>query len=276
MGFSLPGCPPPYGPNSNPAAQTRPGDESPGAREDGGERSKIAAGQGFLFEIVLKTTVVEAPAGTISSSEDIWSYVDEEPVSGRASGLLGRNGIRAGVGPSENWPRVAAVLNRLAGKPLRHSISTVFPGDRTSLPAVVYDQPQTIFMFRGDLTLMGADYPAGEYSFNLAAWLDQDDPGRLILAFCPKAVSAKRESQFVPGPHGMEMITRPAEHILDQTAFNLAMRSGEFLVIGPGWQAARSDSIGGVFFTRKTNDIRMETVYIIVPEIKARPIQRGG
>lgn len=270
--FFLPGCP--YD-DSPPQPQSGPADGSAISNADGDSRTVIP-GQGFIFEIVLKTAVVEVPAGTISASEDIWSYVDEEPISGRASGLLGRNGIRAGIGADENWPRVATVLNHLAGRPFKHTISTLYSGDKTSLLANVYDQPQTIFMFRDNLTLTGADYPAGEYSLNIAAWLDQDDPGRLILAICPRVISSKREPQFIQGPNGLEMVTRPAEFILDQVSFHLAMKAGEFLIIGPGWQAAKPDSLGRAFFTRKTNDIRMETVYIIVPEIKRRPLRMNG
>ena len=100
----LAGCP--SSSSSAPAAPAAP----PAPIQNGKAMSLVTKGtpsiaNGFFFMIRMRMATVEVPVGTASGSEEIWSYLDEEPVSAFSQGALGRNGFRVGRGRADSRQR---------------------------------------------------------------------------------------------------------------------------------------------------------------------------
>ena len=58
----------------------------------------------------MRLVSIEVPVGQASGSEEIWSYLDEEPVAADGNGVVGRNGFRVGRARRDAWPDLAETL----------------------------------------------------------------------------------------------------------------------------------------------------------------------
>jgi len=216
---------------------------------------------------------LEVPVGQASASEEIWSYLAEEPIGADRLVCLGRNGMRVGLGHRDTWPDVARVLKRMTGRELTHRILVGPPGAPHHIP-LRYDRPvQTIFSFHADRTLSGADYPAGDNVLTVSCTVDQDDRTRVLLTGMPQVRSVRKRIRYVKGPAGIRMLNKPIMSPFRDLLFQVPMREEEFLVIGPGAAARRPHSVGRHFFVQKRQGMEFETVLVLRPESLTVPVK---
>jgi len=232
--------------------------------------------QRYVMLVRLGLLTIEVPVGTASGSEQIWSYLNEEGIGAERSANLGRNGFRIGTGRRENWNDLARILKRMTGRGLRES--TVIATPENPIPIVLkQEQPlQTIFTFHEDRTLSGADYPAGDNLLALSCTFDQDDPTNVLVTGMPQIRTTYRQPQIVEEFGRLLMIEKPVIYGFGSMTFQLRMTNKDFLVIGPGAQSRRPNSIGHHFLVRDREGMDFETVLVLTPEIVANLIKDKG
>lgn len=260
------------------------------AQEDGEMRGQSAQSQALLAsnpmapdgeadnsrQVVLlvrmRLVSIEVPVGQASGSEEIWSYLDEEPVAADGNGVMGRNGFRVGRARRDAWPDLAETLSRLTGRKLKHADIVAIPG--RPVPIVLKpDQPgQTIFTSHADWTLSGQDYPAGDSVLSVVFTLDPSDPSRVMLTGMPQIQSTQREAKFVRNEYGLSIVHEPTVYAFSPLTFQLKVPSEDLVVIGPGAASRRPSSAGHHFLVKSKRGMDFETVLVLVPKVFATDV----
>ena len=218
----------------------------------------------FVF---LRIVTFEVPAGAASASEQIWSYLDEESIGVQQGVSLARNGIRMGIGREKDWPDLARILKQMTGRRVRQTTVTALPGVPVPLELKRKQPGQTIFTFYEDLTLSGADYPAGDNLLTIACTLDEDDPTIVRLTGLPQIRSTYRKPTVLNRPGEPMIVERPVIYDLPSLMFQVTVASRDFLVIGPNSQSQRRCSAGRSFLVAQKDGVPFETVQLLVPEV---------
>ena len=230
----------------------------------------------YVLTVRLQLSSIEVPIGTVSSSEEIWSYLDEESVRQVHSPSMGLNGVRIGRGSKDSWGDVARILRRMTGRRLGESTMLVPPGQAVPIVLKRAAPSQTIFIFNDDRTFGGEDFPPGDYLMTIVCTLDEDDPSKALITGVPQIRTARGKTRFVESGGGLLMLSRPALHTLSAMTFQVTVPSNDFLVIGPGSQSQRPSSIGNKFLVKTKDGIEFETVVVIRIEVLAAPISRSA
>jgi len=246
-------------PGSNSAA------DKPGAQNDQAKR--------YVFLVRIKVVTIEAPVGTVSGSERVWSWLDEELVGAEALVNLGRNGFRIGAGRRDDWPAVAKMLKALTGHGLTQTLLMTTPREPVSYVVKQRQGIQTIFTFYPNRTCSGADYPPGDNLLTMACTFDPDEPQKLMITGVPQIRTIRHRPQIVKGRDRLSIVEKPAVFTFDPLTFRLRFTGGDFVMIGPGVQAARPVSVGHHFLIQRRKGVPFETVLILIPEVVAAPLR---
>lgn len=217
---------------------------------------------------------IEVPIGTVSGSEELWSYLDEEKVSVERSTVLGRNGLRIGLAKANHWEDLRKILVRMTGRALTESTAMTLPGSVYPVTLKTGQAVQTIFVSHEDRTLSGSDYPAGDNAIVLSCTLNQDDPSMVMLTGVPQIRTAERQWQIVSEGGHMSMVAAPVVFSFEPLTFRLPLTSKDVIILGPGGEARRPFSLGKHFLIRQREGIDFETVIVLIPEVLAEPTKR--
>jgi len=269
VGLFLTGCPE-QGP---PAVKTTPVIGGRPVSLDRRGPAERAAKKNYILLVRLRLASVEVPVGKASGTEELWSYLDEEPVAAVHGVSLGLNGVRIGIGRKDAWPDVVKALQKMTGRKLKESTMVTLPGGTVPIELKKRARVETIFAFYGDRTLSGADYPPGDYLLTVSSTVSEDDPSQAVLTGLPQIRTAKREAQFVTRGGRVTIVMRPKILSFRQLTFQVTVAQKDFLVIGPGTEARRPNSVGHHFFGKSKNGLEFETVLIVIPEVFAAPIK---
>jgi hypothetical protein len=268
LAAALTGCP--THPGNPPGASPVPG-SNPFAK------STKDAGTGkpgsYRLVVTVKVTNIEVPIGTASGSEEIWSYLDEEPLQAVRSANLGRNGLRVGLGRLSAWPDLARIFKRMTGRSPKQNMVAAIPGSPLPIILKEHQDPQTIFTFHDDRTLSGCDYPPGDYLLAMVFTLDEDDPSKILLTAMPQVRTTQRRTHFVIGEDGPGVVAYPEILPFPQLTFRLRIPAESFLVIGPGANARNPTSVGHHFLVKKKQGVEFETLLMLNPEVLAAPLR---
>ena len=255
--------------------------ESPPPEADGSPLRPLTPGEkppteDYLLVVRYSLTILEVPAGSVSRSEDLWSYLNEEPTAGRIGPTLAYNGVRVGIGGRQAWREISKLLKVLSGKPVvrRNLISQ----SGAEVPIILRRQlpEQTIFLYRPDRTLVGQDYPPADNVLMLSAAINVDDPSSVLLTGTPVVRSTRRKQRYVERPEGYVLVNEPEYFPLPDCSFRLRIRAGDFVVFGPGASAKRKSSPGNAFLVTREDGVAYEKVVVIAPEVFAAPIRGAG
>ncbi len=228
------------------------------------------------FVLVVRTNliIVQMPVGSVSSSEDLWSYLDEEPAGAHVGSALAYNGIRVGLGRKSAWKDITAILQRLTGQPLTRTSLLSRPG--TPMPIVFKSKQksQTIFTYRRDASLVGRDYPAGDSVMVTTATINYDDPSAVHVTVAAAIRSNQRRRGYTKRSGKFAFTSEPIYYRLDGMDFRFKVPRGDFILIGPASEAQRPSSPGYHFLIRQRKALQFETVVIIAPEVFKAPVKR--
>lgn len=220
-----------------------------------------------MLVVHTRLSAVEVPLGAISGSEELWSHLQEDRATPLQSAGLSRNGLRVGVGSADAWEDIAATVSRATGRQVRQAGYMAIP--HRPMPVILKsDQPErTVFCSRRDRTLVGQDLPRGEYllMFNFA--LDPNDLTRILVNVVPEVRSARQHLQILRTGDRYRMRHEPRRLVLDALAFQLDVRSGEYLVIGPNAAARRPSSPAHHLLIHDRKGVEFETILILSPEV---------
>ncbi len=275
----LPGCEPGLSDAGNAGAPAIPPSPTTMPRAGGYPAGLVTPPAGaaksnqFKLVVRIRMAIIEVPIGTASGSEEIWSYLDEEPISTVRSVSLGRNGIRVGLGRDGTWPDLAAVFKRMTGRAPSQSILAAMPNDPLQIVLREHQDEATIFTFRDDRTLRGQDYPVGDYMLTIACTLDEDDISKMMLTAVPQVCSSARQTKFVMSPAGPQMVSQPETYSFSDLTFQLMIPPKGFIVIGPGANARNPSTVGHHFLTHKREGVEFEMLLVLIPEVLAAPIR---
>ncbi len=216
---------------------------------------------------------IEVPVGTASGSEDLCSYLNEEPIAAARSGVLGRNGLRAGLGREGSWADVERILQRMTGRTLRQT--KAFTPPHAPVPIALKERVgrQTIFVSRANRTLTGADYPPCDNVLIVLPALDQSNPNIVHTTVRPVLRTVRRKPRFVRGSRGITMASKPEYFDFPSLRMQMPIARGEFLVIGPGPAVQRPTSMGHHLLVTEKDGMLFETVLVLVPESFLSPVE---
>jgi len=231
------------------------------------------AGKPPRFPEIIRMDIiyVEVPTGQASGSEEIWSYLDEEPIGAERLVSLGRNGIRVGLGRAKSMPDIIRVLKRMTGKSLGRRLMVGRSGAPHHTVLKREQGVQTIFDFHADRTLTGSDMPPGDNVLTVVCTVDQDNADRIILTGMPQVRSRKTRTRYLNEPAGIRIVNKPIMFGFDDLMFQMPMKPGEFLVIGPGAASRRTHSVGRHFFIQKKQGMDFEMVLVLTPKAEMLP-----
>lgn len=237
--------------------------------------AQIKPGEEYVLLVKLGVTAIEAPVGTISSSEQVWAYLNEEPVAvGRSAGLA-RNGLRIGTGKKENWQDLARVLKRLTGRSLDQTITMAYPGAPIRVELKRAQPVQTVFIHFEDRSMGGHDYPPGDNLLALSCTFDLDDPSTILVTGLPQIRSTHRSPKIINEMSRMLVVEKPTFFSFSDLTFQLRLPNSDFIVVGPGTQSRRPSSVGHHFLVKDKDGIEFETILILTPEIIAAPVRQN-
>ena len=230
----------------------------------------------FLMVVRISMVTVQIPVGSVSSSEQLWSYLDEEPIDARVGKALSVNGIRVGLGRKEAWKDVCDILQQFTGQPLSRTSLLSRPG--TPMPVVFKpdQKEQTIFTFRRDESMFGQDYPPGDNVIMMMATMNYDDPSVIQMTAAPAIRASKRSNRYVVEPGGYTMKSESVYYHLGDLGFRFKVPRGGFILIGPSQEAQRPTSPGYHFLMHQRNGVEFETVVIISPEAFVAPVKEAN
>ena len=234
---------------------------------------KLDDPRSFILLIRFRLITVELPIGSVSDSEELWSYVNEEPVGGRIGATLARNGIRVGVASEQTWTDVAKLLRRLTGKSLARRHLVTHPGAAMPVVLKVAEPLQTVFLFRPDRTLIGNDYPPCDNVLMMAGTINYDEPTDVYLTVGAILRSVGRRSRYVEGAAGYVLTSLPTYYRLEDMGFTVRIPAGGFVVVGPGPDVRRDTSPGHRFLVPTRRGLQFETILVIAPEVFAAPVR---
>ena len=220
-----------------------------------------------LLIVRLLVASVEAPLGTISDTEQLWSYLDENPVRVIGSGDLGLNGIRVGIGRRETWEDVAGVLKEMTGKVLRQKTVVAPPGNAVRLTFQKTQPARVIFLVYADRTLTGGDFPQGDHILTVGLTVAEDDPSKVMLTVVPQILSTRRDTKIVKHPGGYAVVEKPNLYTFEPLTFQLSVTNDDFVVIGPNSESRRPTSVGHGLFIRRKQGLAFETVFVLSPRL---------
>lgn len=233
--------------------------------------AKLSGEGGYDVRLRLDVASVQAPIGTISDSEELWSYLDEESIRPLGNAGLGRNGIRVGLGKAASWPDMVKILQNLTGRPFSQEAKVAELGKALPL-TLKSDQPlKTIFISFDDNSLSGSDYPPGNYVLAISFSINPDDRSQVMITAVPQVHSSQRKLEYIKGPAGYAAVQKPTIFSFFPLAFQLRMLQKDFLLIGPNSEARRENSPGNNLFISTRDGIEYEMIYILIPEIIYQP-----
>ncbi len=218
----------------------------------------------------IRIAFVELPAGMASNSEDIWSYLDEEPIQAARSASFGRNGFRIGRGSAESLPQLMQALRRLTGREVSYKTIVALPGSPTAITVRQGQPGATLFLVNPDRTISGADYPPGDSLLRLEGSINPENMSAVLLTGLPQIRSAVAGMRVVQAADGPKLEAQKELFSFEQLRFQLFVPNEGFLVIGPGVMAHQPTSLGHYFFIAEREGIAFEMVLIVIPEVLVR------
>ncbi len=236
------------------------------------QRNPSSEVETVVLLVRLQLFVLELPLGASGASEELWSYLNEEPLGGHVSAALGLNGVRVGLGRKTDYPVVRKILAGLTARsPYRWDFSTP-PASPVTIPLRQTNQVQTIFLFQPDRTLRGRDYEPGENVLTLVPTINYDDPSAVHLSGA-LAIRSQPRPQYVERPAGaFALENRPTIHPLPEMDFRVVVPPEGFLFVGPSPEARRENSPGAAFLLSAKEGVKLETVLLISPRVFSTPV----
>jgi len=217
---------------------------------------------------------VQVPFGTVSRSERLWRYVDEEIGDVATLSALQRNGFRVGRAKLDGWPPVRKLLGEMAGKTLETGTHVGPPGQVVPVELKEHLDDQRIFIFSGTGQLRGYDFPPGDNVLNFICHLNAEDPSEVLLQMAPVVRSTRKVSRLVKTPVGYVRRSRSVSVPLEALELNVRVPQGQYVIIGPGAISRRATSPGNRFLVGVADGLRYETLLVVIPQVFAAELPR--
>lgn len=226
---------------------------------------KIIPGQDppAIFRPIVNLTIYQyvVPAGTLSADDEFWKRVDESAINVKTHDILDRNGIRVGLAPFVDWPKLSRRLVQLDPKS-KPEIFTSAGTTNIEVPMKLSVPRQIIYHFTPDGRLPVRSYDDSANILRLEFKPAPRKAGDLQVELCPM-VRSLRKSILSTGEE--------VGFYTPETFFDLSLLADvpldSMLIIAPSRSAKESMSLGKAFFTGETDTGQTETIVILTPQI---------
>lgn len=225
-------------------------------------------GQSVVF--YLDVYQVSVPIGTVSQSDEFWHQVDEDLIDPGRRDLLLKNGIRVGVGETDDWDYFRSLIEQ--SPHFSRSGSAVATG--TGTIELVMKQnvlTQDIFLLRGQGRLTGRTYDRCHNIIGVSFWPDPRQQDVMRITISPTVRSTRTFLEYNRSNEEKEpaFIDRTPEYLYD---LNLEVRitGDKFLIMGLAENGRWPTSLGHQFLTLDGDAEKKEQVLIFVPRTRAK------
>lgn len=211
---------------------------------------------------------VQTPRAARSAVAGVWDLVREDALDSGTAARLNSNGVRAGVGQIARWDAVKDVFNaneksRVYELPaLRNP-----PGVPLALSLDGNPRDQTIFFLDEDGVLSGDSWPASKKVLRLTYVLDPQQRQVVRLTVVPEIRQELPPALTYTKAEGWATGPRREGRAYASAAFEVPLRSEEFVLIGPSEKADVDGIVGGAFLTDLVNDERCDAYVFIRAEV---------
>lgn len=271
----LAGCAAPTPDAATVADPAVPADQSEPIRTDTPrptEQSYIPADPQPHQQTVYALTLVDVtvPAGQISRNEEFWLRFDEQVVDVATSDLLMKNGFRVGVAPLAEMREVVELLE----DPNARQTQISHLEDRSiELPLQQGVVQQNLFWFDGQGELIGKTVENADLHFVVGFRRTPRRTDTLTVSVSP----GYRQREYRLEWSRLNQ-RRDLEWVRDEVIYDLNLRAdlalGHCLVIAPGPDSDRANSIGGTYLRSTEGPERVEHILLVLPQAVAMDEQR--
>ena len=218
------------------------------------------------YIVQIQMAVVNVPLSVASEGEDLWSNLDEEPVSMQST-ALGLNGIRVGVGKNEAWEDVVKSLKKMAGQNVKINTLTMPVGSPSQMIIKRQQPAQKIFLFDNNRQLIGKDFPPSSDMLCMHCAINNEDVSKIIFSVVPQMITTKKYLRFEEIGGDMRSIREPLIFTFNPLMMQMKIKRGDFIIIGPGTESRSTSTLGHHFFSTKMKGMKFETIIILRPAV---------
>ncbi|MDB5298033.1 MAG: hypothetical protein JWO31_4016 [Phycisphaerales bacterium] len=233
-------------------------------------------GGGTVIDRVLGTTNafyldvyhVNVPLGAVARNDEFWRRVDEERLGPETRDLLQKNGLRAGVAASEDWPYFRELIEQHPN--VARSGSAVATGNGTvDLIMRQNVRLQDIFLVRGPGGLSGRTYEKCDDLFEVGFWPNPRRANEMQVTVAPVVRSTRTVQEFTVRNEEKYLVERKPESLYELN-FKTVIPTDRFLVLGLYGDGGWPTSLGNQFLTLDGGGERKEQVLVFVPRLGSR------
>lgn len=203
------------------------------------------------------------PLGAISNDDRFWKHIDEDHVDLATHALLLNNGLRYGLGATEEWDYYKGIIDKYGATAQKGSTSPTRKGN-FELPMAESVEAQDIFFLDDHWQLYGRSYQKCD---NLIAVSFEPTPRQLGDA----TIEAVALVRGIRRQYEVTILndTREIELKRPEYLYDLRLRQNvpidHFLVIAPAPLAKLPDNLGHTFLVKADVASPTETVLVLAP-----------
>lgn len=214
---------------------------------------------------------VDLPVDTIRHARKVWNHVDELRLDAASIGLLVRNGLRVGAASQDAWAAWRAIFAACDAH-IGDVRSVVQAQPPLTIRLGALEQPQSYCWYARGGRLIGKTFPDGERLVHIGYVAHPELGGQIDMTV---RFEVRQDLGVMTWERrGGAFVQVPAyeRHMFDDLSATVALKPGEFLVIGPSEEADNAFLVGSRLFTGTRQGRSVESLLLVTP----RPVGPQG
>lgn len=211
---------------------------------------------------------VKVPRASAGAMENVWNHLREDALPADVTLRMHRNGIRIGVGRTQDWEAVKAVIDGIADAQVNQAQPVRLP-ERIPLDLELDLEPgdQTIFFIGADGVLTGDTWPRSRNVFRVVHTVDPRHPERVYLGLLPQVRRELSGLRWVRTAAGLTQVPRYEGRSFGWVSCTLALEAREFALIAPSENADIPGLVGRAFLVESSEDQDLISYIFIQPTV---------
>lgn len=229
--------------------------------------SPVVASGTSQMAVQFRVMQVQAPLGVFSRSQKIWDHLDEHAVGIEMQMLLQRNGLRLGLGASESWPPVKAILESIERRTVRHLPPSLPNSLSVSLQLTGEPVNQTLFFYRADGSMAGNYYSQATDVLRILWDFSSDNIEQVVVYITPEIRQDQTGVVYKATPLGAAAVPIFEGRVFSELTGRLVVAPQGYIVLGPGSDVNHTGLLGREFLVNQIDGEPYESILVIVPEV---------
>lgn len=211
---------------------------------------------------------VAVPLGAVSSSDDFWRRLDEDAFGPATRDLMLKNGIRVGVGATEEWEYFKSLIERYPHVARSGSAAATGTGEvelvmRQNVPL------QDVFVIDRANEWAGRTYDYCSDLFLMKFWPNPRRPGEMRISVSPLVRSLRTRLEYT-AKNEERYFREVTPEFLYELNLQTTIPAERFMVVGLSELGDRRTSLGHQFLTLDGGADKLEQALIFVPRLPSR------